>query len=40
VKKSDKIVDLSMINVILDGIKDKLSQQLILHTSTMAKDFD
>jgi hypothetical protein len=40
VKKLDKIVDLSRINLTVDGIKEKLSQQLILHTSTMAKDFD
>jgi hypothetical protein len=40
VKKSDKIVDLSRINLTVDGIKEKLSQQLILHTSTTAKDFD
>jgi hypothetical protein len=40
VKKSDKIVDLFRINLMMDGIKEKLSQQLILHTSIMAKDFD
>ena len=40
VKKLDKIVDLSRINLTVDGIKEKLSQQLILHTSTTAKDFD
>ncbi len=38
VKKSDMIVDLSKINLTMDGIKEKLS--LILHTSTMAKEFD
>ena len=39
VKKSDKIVDLSKINMTVDGIKEKLTQQLILYTSTTAKDF-
>jgi len=40
VNKSAKIVDLSKINMTVDGIKEKLTQQLILYTSTTAKDFD
>jgi hypothetical protein len=40
VKKSDKIVNLSRINLTVDVIKEKLSQQLIPHISTTAKDFD
>jgi hypothetical protein len=39
-KKLDKIVDLSRINVTVDGIKENLIQHLILQMSTMAKDFD
>jgi hypothetical protein len=40
VKKLDMIVDLSRINLTVDGIKDKSSQQLIFNTSTTAQDFD
>ena len=40
VKKSDNIVDLTKINVTVDGLKENLTQQLILYTSTTAKDFD
>jgi len=39
-KKSDKIVDLTKKILTSDTINNKLQQLIIIHTSTLAKDFE